>query len=126
MCFWIIYFFRDFRKNRDILVEGSSVLLTVLKTITDDEKKTKKYNVYKISSLKSLYETPIKNIKFYVKDLNQLNKLSEQINELGNTEITIKYKNNDKYMVFDLDNKRKVNRNSIKELKKHNISLEIN
>ena len=29
-------------------------------------------------------------------------------------------------MVFDLDNKRKVNRNSIKELKKHNISLEIN
>ena len=73
-----------------------------------------------------MYETPIKNIKFYVNDLNQLHKLSEQINELGNTEITIKYKNNDKYMVFDLDNKRKVNRNSIKELKKHNISLEIN
>ena len=29
-------------------------------------------------------------------------------------------------MVFDLDNKRKVNRNALNELKKHNISLEIN
>ena len=126
-CVFELFIFSEIlEKNRDILIEGSSVLLTVLKTISDDEKKTKKFNVYKISSLKSLYETPIKNIKFYVKDLNQLNKLSEQINEIGNTEITIKYKNNDKYMVFDLDNKRKVNRNSIKELKKHNISLEIN
>ncbi len=126
-CVFELFIFSEIlEKNRDILIEGSSVLITVLKTISDDEKKTKKLNVYKISSLKSLYETPIKNIKFYVNDLNQLNKLSEQINEIGNTEITIKYKNNDKYMVFDLDNKRKVNRNSIKELKKHNISLEIN
>ena len=126
-CVFELFIFSDIlEKNRDILIEGSSVLLTVLKVISDDEKKTNKFNVYKISSLKSLYETPIKNIKFYVNDLNQLHKLSEQINEIGNTEITIKYKNNDKYMVFDLDNKRKVNRNSIKELKKHNISLEIN
>ncbi len=126
-CVFELFIFSEIlEKNRDILIEGSSVLLTVLKNISDDEKKTKKFNVYKISSLKSLYETPIKNIKFYVDDLNQLNKLSEQINEIGNTEITIKYKNNDKYMVFDLDNKRKVNRNAINELKKHNISLEIN
>ena len=53
-CVFELFVFSEIlEKNRNILIEGSSVLLTVLKTISDDEKKTKKYNVYKISLLKS-------------------------------------------------------------------------
>jgi DNA polymerase-3 subunit alpha len=40
--------------NRDILREGSSLILTLTKTISSDEDKTKRINVRKIASLKDL------------------------------------------------------------------------
>ena len=126
-CVFELFIFSEIlENNRKILVEGNSILLTISKTISKDEKKTKKFNVYKLLSLKSLYEKPIENIKFFIDDLTQLDALSEQIKEYGNTEITIKYRDKDKYMIFDLDNKRKISRQTLLELKKHNISLEIN
>ena len=40
--------------NREILKEGSSLILNLVKNITDDENRFKRINVQKISSLKEL------------------------------------------------------------------------
>ena len=57
----------------------------------------------KIGLLKALYDKPINYVKLYIDKTEQLNTLSKYINEHGNTEIIIKFKNKDRYMVFNLD-----------------------
>ena len=112
--------------NRDILKDGNSILLTLSKTTSGDDKKLKRINIMNISLLKALYDKPINNVKLYIDKIEQLNTLSKYINEHGNTEIIIKFKNKDRYMVFNLDNKRNISRETLQMLKNQDISLEIN
>ena len=48
--------------NREILKEGNSLMLTLIKTISNDENKTKRINVQKIASLKDLINKPISEV----------------------------------------------------------------
>ena len=50
-----LFIFSDILElNREVLVEGSSLIITLIKTISKDENKSKRINVQKIASLKDL------------------------------------------------------------------------
>ena len=54
--------------NRDILIEGNSLILTISKNISDEDNRFKRINVRKISSLKNLINKPISNIEIFIED----------------------------------------------------------
>ena len=54
--------------NRDLLVEGSSLLITLNKSINDDENRFRRINVKKIISMKNLLNRPIDEVKFVIKN----------------------------------------------------------
>ena len=107
--------------NREILKEGSSLLLTLSKSITNDKNRLTRINVQKIISLKSLFDKPISGITFKIKSKNQINKLSQIFNNKGETKISIQFQNEDKILFFELENPRKVDHKSLNSLKNEEI-----
>ena len=53
--------------NREILKEGSSLILTLFKNISNDENRLTRINVQKIASLKDLFNSPINEVSFEIK-----------------------------------------------------------
>ena len=104
--------------NRNILKEGTSLLITVIKDISNSDNRFKRINVKKIVSLKELSKISFSNITLEISDYNNLEGLSKIINEKGETSVKIKIKDNEKKMVFVLSNKRKINKDILRMLKK--------
>ena len=70
-----IFIFSDLLElNREILKEGNSLILTLVKNISNDENRFKRINVQKIASLKDLFNSPINEISFNVKSIEQIEK----------------------------------------------------
>ena len=108
--------------NRNILIEGNSLILTLNKTILNDENKTKRINVQKIAPLKDLFNKPITEIEFNIQNINELNKIKKIIKDSGSTEVKIKVLNDNKNFVFKLKNKRFVDRKLVNIIKNEDIS----
>ena len=53
--------------NREILKEGSSLILTLVKSISNEENRFKRVNVNKIASLKDILNKPINEVTFNLK-----------------------------------------------------------
>jgi DNA polymerase III subunit alpha len=108
--------------NREILFEGNSLILTLVKSISIDDNRFKRVNVQKIASLKDLFNKPVSEITFNLKSIKDISEISELIKEKGSTEvkINISHKNND--ICFKLKNKRNIDRKSINILKNNDIS----
>ncbi len=107
--FELFIFSEIFETNRNILVDGNSVMLTLTKNYSDENKTQKRINVKKIISLKELSEKPYKTITFKfneIKDLQKLNKLS---NKAGETEVKVLLDRNDEIFTFKLKEKRQIN-----------------
>ena len=107
--------------NRNILVEGHSLIITLSKNITVDNNRFKRLNVKKITSLKDIFNKPISEIEFKTQDLNKINEISNFIRKDGSTEVKINIKDGDKKLIFKLKNKRLVDRKSVNTLKKQDI-----
>ena len=121
-----LFIFSDtLETNRGILVEGNSLILTLNKNISDDENRFKRINVKKIASLKDLFNKPIDQIEFILKNSNQLKEISDLIPNPGSTEIKIKIKEKNNELTFKLKNKRDVDRKSLNILKKQDILTNI-
>ena len=112
--------------NREILTEGNSLILTLVKNISNDENRFKRINVQKIASLKDLFNSPIQDITFNISSIDQIEKISKFLNKDGKTlvNINLKVKKND--FLFQLKNKREVDRKSINLLRNKQISAYIN
>ena len=108
--------------NRQILKEGNSLILTLLRSLSDAENRFKRINVQKIISLKDLLNKPIQEVTFDLKSLKELNELSRFLNVNGDTvvKITISDKNN--HYNFQLKNKRNIDRKTINILRNREIS----
>ena len=63
--------------NREILKEGSSLILTLFKNISNDENRLTRINVQKIASLKDLFNSPINEVSFELKSEEQIEKISK-------------------------------------------------
>ena len=111
--------------NRSNLKEGSSLILTLIKTISSDEDKRKRINVRKIASLKALYNSTIKEITLNLSSDSQLKVVKNFLDEKGDTKVNINISNNSKKTTFRLKTLRNVDRKSINILRNKEISLNI-
>jgi DNA polymerase-3 subunit alpha len=121
-----LFIFSDILElNREILKEGSSLLLTLVKSISNDENRFKRVNVQKIGSLIDLFNSPIKEVSFDVNNDENLETISKILNEDGKTEIIFNMKVNDKTLKFKLKKTRNLDRKSLNLLRKREISSTI-
>ena len=111
--------------NRDILIEGNSLLITLKKNISEDENRFKRINVRKIVSLKDLLNKPISEIEFDMINRNKIEDISKILSKKGNTEVRLKVKENEYNLIFQLKNKRFIERKSINLLKTQDILTNI-
>jgi DNA polymerase-3 subunit alpha len=120
--FELFIFSQTLEFNREILIEGSSLIITLIKTISNDENKVKRINVQKIASLKDLFNKPVNEIIFNIKSVNDLDKISNLTKEEGTTEVKINIINDNKDISLKLKNKRLIDRKAINILRNDDIS----
>ena len=108
--------------NREILKEGNSLILTINKSISDENNRFKRLNVQKIGSLTDLMNKPIKEITFKIKSEKQLTEIYNCLNEDGDTLININLSYSDNNLKFKLENKRNIDRKTLNLLRNKEIS----
>tara|TARA_B100001173_G_scaffold181237_1_gene156445 strand:- start:45 stop:1115 length:1071 start_codon:yes stop_codon:yes gene_type:complete len=107
--------------NRANLKEGSSLILTLFKNISNDENRFKRINVKKIAPLKDLFNSPINEISFEVKSNDELKEISKILNKEGKTLVNINLSTKDNVLKLKLKNARNLDRKSLNLLRKHQI-----
>ena len=121
-----LFLFSDvLETNRDILIEGNSIILTLTKNNLEDDNRFKRINVRKVASLKNLYEKPINNIEILIKDEKYLNHVQKILEKNGQTQVIIKILDQDNKLVFNLKNRRLVDRKNLNLLKNQGICTNI-
>ena len=122
-----IFIFSDLLElNREILKEGNSLILTLVKNISNDENRFKRINVQKIASLKDLFNNPIDEISFKVKSIEQIQEISKFLIHDGKTQVKFNLSTKDKILHFRLKKPMNIDRKSLNLLRKHKIQAEIN
>ncbi len=122
-----IFVFSDLiEKNREILKEGTSLILTLVKSSSDEENRFRRINVQKIVSLKDLFNNPINGATFEIKSLKELDEISKYLITPGNTKINIKIKDDEMGLDFELKNGRKLDRKTLNLIRNKEISAIIN
>ena len=121
-----LFIFSDvLEANRETLKEGSSLILTLTKTISSDEDKTKRINVRKIASLKELFNSSIKEITLNLTSKEQLKDIENFLDEKGETLVHINFSSETETHKFNLKSLRNIDRKSINILRNKEISLNI-
>ena len=114
--FELFIFSEVFENNRNLLNEGNSLMLTLMKTYSDENRSQKRINIKKIVSLNDLVNKPIKNIAFKFNDFKELKKIVDLQQKDGETVVKIYIENNGELYTFKLKDKRKVNNQLINAL----------
>ena len=121
-----LFIFSDILElNREALVEGSSLIITLSKSISKDENRFKRINVLKIASLKNLFNKPVSSITFNLKSTKDIDQISNFLQKEGSTEVKINIINKENKINFKLKNKRQIDRKSINILRNKDISTVI-
>ena len=121
-----LFIFSDILElNREALVEGSSLIITLSKSISSDENRFKRINVLKIASLKNLFNKPVSSITFNLKSTKDIDQISNFLQKEGSTEVKINIINKENKINFKLKNKRQIDRKSINILRNKDISTVI-
>ncbi len=117
-----LFIFSDILElNREILKEGSSLLLTLVKNISSDENRFKRINVQKVASLKNLFNSSINEISFDINSNEELEEICKMLNKEGKTIVNINFLTKDNVLKFKLKNSRHLDRKSLSLLRKHQI-----
>ena len=121
-----IFIFSDLLElNREILKEGNSLILTLVKNVSNDENRFKRINVQKIASLKDLFNSPINEISFNVKSIEQIQEISKFLNQDGKTQVKFNLSTEDQILNFQLKKPMNLDRKSLNLLRKQQIQAEI-
>ena len=121
-----LFIFSDtLQLNREILKEGSSLILTLIKSISDGENRFRRINVQKIASLKDLLNKPIEEVTFNLKSLQELSEISKFLPKSGDTLIKIKLSDEKNNFDFQLKKKRNIDRKTINLIRNKEISAVI-
>ena len=109
-----LFIFSDlFLTNREILVEGNSLMITLIKNISDEETRQRKINVKKIIPLKDVVNKPINEVIIQINNMKDLEKIKKLSSKDGKTKVSIKYKDKDKILHFKLSKLRNLDHNSL-------------
>ena len=114
--FELFIFSEIFELNREHLVEGNSLMLTLIKNYSDESRSQRRVNVKKIISLKELTNKPFKNITFKFSDVEDIQKLKKLHSKDAETEVKIILEKAGEFQTFRLKDKRKVNNLVLNEL----------
>ncbi len=112
--------------NREILKEGTSLILTLFKNVSNDENRLTRINVQKIASLKDLFNRPINEVLFDLNSDEQIDKISKILQDEGKTVVNINLVKGDNIVKFRLKNPRKLDRKSLNLLRNQEIQAIIN
>jgi len=123
--FELFIFSEVLESNRKILEEGSSLILTLTKTISKDADNTKRINVHKIASLKDLFNSSIKEITLNLNSSEQLKEVQNFLDEKGETLVHINFSSETETHKFKLKSLRNIDRKAINILRNKEISLNI-
>ena len=121
-----LFIFSDILElNRNSLKEGSSLILTLTKSISSDEERAKRVNVRKIASLKELFNSPISEITINLSSKSQLKEIQNFLDEKGDTLINIHISENSKTNTYKLKTLRNFDRKTVNILRNREIELNI-
>jgi DNA polymerase III subunit alpha len=121
-----LFIFSDvLESNRETLIEGNSLILTLTKSISSDEDKTKRINVRKIASLKDLFNSTIKEITLNLSSKEQLKDIHNFLDEKGKTLVHINFSSKTERYKFSFKSLRNIDRKSINILRNKEITLNI-
>ncbi len=112
--------------NREILKEGSSLILTLSKNISNDENRLTRINVQKIASLKDLFNSPINEVSFEITSMLEIEKISNILECEGKTTVNINLNSGDNILKFRLKNTRKLDRKDLNLIRNQEIQAIIN
>ena len=113
-------------RNRELLVEGNPLLITLSKNLQDQENRFRRINVRKIVNLDKITKLNYSHVEIQMHNLNDLHKLYETIKEKGNSKIKISITKEDKNYLFELKDKRKFDYETLKYLNKEHYIKKIN
>ena len=104
-----LFVFSDvFENNREILIEGNSVMITLVKNYVDESKIQKKINIRKIISMKEVIDKPIEEVHIKIKNIDDIAKINKLDLQAGKTKVIIDVEVDKKRMSFQLNEKRKI------------------
>ena len=104
-----LFVFSDlFDINREIFIEGNSVMITLVKNYVDESRVQKKINIRKIISMKEVIDKPIDKVNFRIKKISDIEKLSKFGLKDGKTKVTIDIELDKKIIKFELKEHRKI------------------
>jgi len=120
-----LFVFSDvFETNREILIEGNSVMITLVKNYADENKIQKKINIRKIISMKEVIDKPVDQIKIKIKNIDDITKINKLSLEEGKTKVLIDVEVEKKMMTFQLNKERKIDHKMINLMRnKENIDV---
>ena len=114
-----LFIFSDvLEQNREILIEGNSLLVTVLRDKSNDENRFRRINVRKLTNLNTLSLQSFENLTLEISNTNYLDKLSNLISIKGDTKVKIAVNIENKKLIFELENKRKIDKETLKTIQK--------
>ena len=96
--------------------------MTIVKSVSNDENRFKRLNIQKISSLKDLLNKPVSEISFNLKSFKEIDLISDFIKEEGSTVVKIKIADEDNDLIYELKNRRRIDRKSINIIRNKDIS----
>jgi len=111
--------------NRKNLVEGKSFVLTVIRDKDNQENRFRRINVRKIVSLDKIIKLNYNDVRIEINDEEGLKKLYEAIKEKGDSKIKIYINKENKNYLFELNDKRKFNYETLKLLNKEHYIKKI-
>ncbi len=122
-----LFVFSDiFEINREILKDGNSLLITLVKNLSGEDNRFKRINVKKIISFNEVVNKSISEVVFKLNDINKIDLLEGLSKENGNTDVKLVLNENGNKLTFKLKEKRKIDRKIINSLKNKEISAVIN
>ena len=114
-----LYLFSEILElNREYLIQGKSFLLTVIRDKDNQENRFRRINVRKIVSLDKIIKLNYDSVQIEINDENDLRKLYEVIKEKGDSKIKISINKEKKNYLFELNDKRKFDYETLKLLNK--------
>ena len=101
-------------KNREILKEGESFVMTLFKDVSNDQKRV---NVRKIVLLDNLINNNYKKVSIEIDEKLDLNELKKLLHEKGETEVQLIVRQKDTKFTIKLENPRKFDLKLFNEVK---------
>ncbi len=121
-----LFLFSDLlENNRQYIKEGQSLLLTLNKNLSEEKNRFKKINIKKLSPLKTLVNKPIKSLEISIDKNENIKEINKILSKPGETLVKIKIIMDQKRYIFNLKNKRYIDKTQLDMLKNQGIVTNI-